>query len=162
MDTSPYESIRLNKLLRVPRERVYEAWLDPEQRRQWWGSSDEMTCTSCEIDAKAGGAYRINMCRQDNEYVCHGEFIELDPPRKIVFSWNWEHTPEFGGDSRVTIELFETTCDDMPATELVLTHDRLKSALERGEHSSGWFGCLKSLGTFFHGKPSEQETQEVQ
>ncbi len=150
MSANPSDAVRLTKLLRVPRERVYHAWLDPAVRRQWWGASPEMKCTSCEIDAQVDGAYRVNMIGPDGqEHVTVGRFVELDPPAKLAFTWTWEQDPTFGGDSLVTIELFETEFEGEAATELVLTHERLTNAHQRSEHTSGWMGCLRSLASYF-------------
>ena len=151
MSANPSDTVRLTKLLRVPRQRVYDAWLDPEIRRQWWCAAPEMSCSVCDIDATVDGRYRINMEGPDGkEWVTIGKFVELDPPSKLSFTWTWEHDETFGGDSLVTVELFETEFEGNPATELVLTHEKLTTPHMRSEHTSGWFGCLKSLGTYFH------------
>tara|TARA_R110002111_G_scaffold171864_2_gene237452 strand:+ start:861 stop:1346 length:486 start_codon:yes stop_codon:yes gene_type:complete len=142
--------VRLTRLIRAPRKIVYNAWLDPAVRNQWWCASPEMKPGVCEIDPTVGGRYRVGMVGPDNsEYVVTGEFTELDPPNKLVFTWTWDHDPEFGGNSRVTIELFDATFKDEPATELLLTHERLTKPLERSDHTTGWLGCLKNLGKHF-------------
>lgn len=142
--------VRLTRLIRAPREEVYNAWLDPKVRKQWWCASPEMKPGVCEIVAEVGGRYRVGMVGPDgNEYVMAGEFTELDPPNKLAFTLTWDHDPNFGGNSLVTIELFEASFKDEPATELLLTHERLTKPLERSDHTTGWLGCLKSLGKLF-------------
>ena len=149
MAHQPGDYVRLTRLIRAPREAVYDAWLDPKIRRQWWCAAEDMTCGVCDIDASEGGAYRINMTKGGDEWVTVGEFVELDRPNKLVFTWSWEGM-DFGKDSRVTVELFETQFDGKPATELVLLHEQLGTPHERSEHTSGWLGCLKSLSKHFH------------
>ncbi len=148
MTQHPGDYVRLTRLIKAPRQKVYDAWLDPDVRRQWWCATDEMTCGVCDLDPTPGGDYRINMCKDGKEWVTVGRFVELDPPRKLVFTWSWEGM-DFGKDSRVTVELFETDFDGRPATELVLMHEQLKTPHERSEHTSGWLGCLKSLSKMF-------------
>lgn len=149
--------VRLTKLIRAPRERVFDAWLDPNLRKQWWCAAPDMECPSAEIDATVGGGYRVAMRKGDEQWVTFGEFIEIDRPNKLVFTWNWEHDPAFGADSRVTLTLHETTFDSKPATELVLLHEKLVSPHERSEHTVGWIGCLRSLGTAL--APPQNDTE---
>ncbi len=142
--------VRLTRLIRAPRQTVYDAWLDPEIRKRWWCASPEMKPGVCTIDPNPGGKYRVGMIAPDGkEHIVVGEFIELQPPDKLVFTWTWETNPDFGGTSLVTIELFDATFNDEPATELLLTHERLTKPLERSDHTTGWLGCLKSLGKFY-------------
>jgi uncharacterized protein YndB with AHSA1/START domain len=142
--------VRLTRLIRATHDKVYDAWLDPEVRRQWWCATPEMSCNTCEIDPTVGGRYRLGMTDPDGkEYVVTGEFTALDRPTRLRFTWTWDHDPSFGGDSVVTIELFEATFKDEPATELLLTHERLTTAHQRSDHTTGWLGCLKSLGGYF-------------
>lgn len=150
--------VRLTKLIRAPRERVFDAWLDPDIRRQWWCGGPGMSCPFAEIDANVGGNYRVAMCKEDKEWVTFGEFVEIDRPEKLVFTWTWEHDPSFGGDSRVTVTLHETTFDDKPATELVLLHEKLASPHERSEHTVGWGGALGNLANLFT-KPGDTPTE---
>ncbi len=144
------DSVRVHKVLRVPPQRVYDAWLDPVQRAAWWCASEEMKPGPCEIDARVGGKYRVAMTQGAREFASVGEFLELTPPRKIVFTWGWEHDPELARDSVVTIELFDCEVDGKPATELVLTHAGITRPMDRSEHNAGWAGCLRQLGFFFH------------
>ena len=99
----------------------------------------------CEIDPQVGGSYRINMEKGDEEYVTVGEFVELDPPNKLVFTWSWEKPSNGVQGTVVTVELFEAQADGNPATELVLTHEKLLDTQNRDAHTNGWTGCLAAL-----------------
>ena len=81
------------------------------------------------------------------------EFLELVPDRRIVYRWTWEDMPDFGGNSRVTIELFEAPnpYEDAPATEIILTHEGLDTAQERSDHTGGWWTTLRAIGYFVRG-----------
>ncbi|MEM7627069.1 MAG: SRPBCC domain-containing protein [Planctomycetota bacterium] len=151
MSANPSDTVRLTRLIRAPREKVYQAFVDPEVIRRWWRCEPDWSCPSCAIDATTGGAYRTSMADpQGKPFTVFGEFLELDPPNRLRFSWNWEHAPEFGAQSVVTVEFYETVFDDQPATELVLTHERLNTPHERSEHTIGWMGGLGSLAAYFH------------
>ncbi len=140
--------IRMVKLIKAPREKVYHAWIDPDTRRKWWCATPEHCSSVCEIDPKVGGNYRINMEKGGEEYVTVGEFVELDPPKKLVFTWSWEKPPTGVQGSVVTVELFEAQADGNAATELVLTHEKLMDPQNRDAHSGGWAGCLAALAKY--------------
>jgi len=68
-------------------------------------------------------------------------------------------------NSLVTVAFYECEHHGEPATEVVLTHERLASPLERSEHQTGWIDCLKSLGVYLAEKPmaagSIEQTIEI-
>lgn len=148
----PEASVRVHRLVRAPRERVYQAWIDPSLRSKWWAGMPGMTCELCEIDAKPGGKYRVSMNAGDKAHTAYGEFVELSPFEKISFTWSWEHG-EMAKGSLVTVELYACEHHGEPATEVILAHERLNAPIERSEHQTGWLGCLKSLGVYLAEKP---------
>lgn len=150
----PAAFVRLNKLVQAPAQKVYDAWLDPAQIKRWWMPGEKAVCTNAQVDARVGGSYRIAM----GEMAGVGTFVELDPPHRIVMTWNWEGGPPMAVNSQITIELFEIdnphASDDNPiprATEIVFTHDRLATAIERSEHTGGWWSVLQALGYHVRG-----------
>jgi uncharacterized protein YndB with AHSA1/START domain len=83
------------------------------------------------------------MIAEDETTYNHvGEYKEIIPPRKIVFTWNSEMVK----DTLLTIELEEVN----GYTELTLTHDLFLSAEEKERHHQGWEGCLQNLGHYFN------------
>ena len=96
MATETQPAVVITKHVSAPRAQVFDAWIKPELRRQWWRATPQMTCTHCEIDARQGGQYRIGMLKpadtgpdpQDGggEYIVAGEFELIDPPNKLVFT----------------------------------------------------------------------------
>jgi uncharacterized protein YndB with AHSA1/START domain len=75
-----------------------------------------------------------------------GEYRELQPDRKVVFTWRWEDDENWDRHtSIVTVEL-----EDRDAgTELRLTHERLPSEQSRDNHTQGWSGALDKLERLF-------------
>jgi uncharacterized protein YndB with AHSA1/START domain len=68
----------------APRELVFAAWTDPRHVAQWWGPKD-FTNPVCEVDARPGGAIRIDMRGPDGAvYPMTGTFRELVPPERLV------------------------------------------------------------------------------
>jgi uncharacterized protein YndB with AHSA1/START domain len=118
-----------------PRGVVFEAWTDAELFRQWWvPASLGITLLSCEIDARAGGGYRLTFDNGAGEPIAFfGTFLEVTPPMRLV--WTNEEGDEGTVVTTVTFE------DDGAGTRLVV-RDRYpsKEALDEAIASgaSGW------------------------
>jgi uncharacterized protein YndB with AHSA1/START domain len=94
----------------APRERVFQALVDPLQVVQWWGQAGIYRCTKFESDLRVGGAWRsIGMDGSGHEFEITGEYLEVDPPRLLSSTWlatwtgsvktkiRWELEPEEQG-----------------------------------------------------------------
>jgi uncharacterized protein YndB with AHSA1/START domain len=78
--------LTITRTFDAPREKVWRAWTDPRHLAQWWGP-DGFTNPVCEIDLRPGGALRIVMRAPDGaEYPMRGEFREIWPPERLVFT----------------------------------------------------------------------------
>jgi len=83
---SAEREITLTRVFDAPRARVFAAWTDAKHLAQWWGPKG-FTNPVCEIDARVGGAIRIHMRSPDGSiYPMKGEFREIVPPERIVFT----------------------------------------------------------------------------
>ena len=131
----------------APPEQVYDAWMEPEIRRQWWCAGPGMHCDICEIDNRVGGRFRVNMKQDDKEHVAVGEFLELDRPRLIRSTWRWESWRASHSDSVLTVE-FEPADG---GTRVTLTHTDLPDDNAVREHTKGWTACLASLAGHVNG-----------
>jgi uncharacterized protein YndB with AHSA1/START domain len=136
-------ALEIKRFINAPRARVYAAWTDPEQMKQWMGPSDAFGESEVTMDVRVGGRYRIVMHSPDGEtHRVSGVYREVVPNRKLVYTWAWESTPE--RESLVTLE-FKPSGD---GTELVLAHQRFADKEARDKHQEGWIGCLDRLGRF--------------
>jgi uncharacterized protein YndB with AHSA1/START domain len=95
--------VRVSYRFDASAERVYDAFLDPEKASKFMFTTPTGEIVRCEIDARVGGAYTI-VDRRNGEDVEHtGEYIELERPRRIVFTLR---VAKYSSDSsRVTIEI---------------------------------------------------------
>ncbi len=76
----------ITRVFDAPRERVFDAWIDPEQLAQWWGPNG-FTNPVCEIDVRPGGALRIDMRAPDGTvYPMTGAFREIARPKRLIFT----------------------------------------------------------------------------
>jgi uncharacterized protein YndB with AHSA1/START domain len=139
-------SVEIKRFINAPVDRVYQAWTDPAQLKEWWGPEGVQT-RNFTADAQVGGKYRWDLCSQDGEDMSvFGEYLELTPGRRIVFTWKWDDDENWNAhDSIVTIEL--SNCDG--GTEVRLVHEKLPSEASRDRHNEGWSSVLDRLEKFF-------------
>jgi uncharacterized protein YndB with AHSA1/START domain len=126
---------------------LFQAWTDPNKLMQWFGPAG-VTTIEAHVDLKVGGSYRLVMQEADGKrHTPHGEYREIDPPKRLIFTWVLDDDSDCDGsegefaETVVTVE-FQTVGS---GTRLVLTHDFLPSDNSRAAHQMGWDGCLDSL-----------------
>jgi uncharacterized protein YndB with AHSA1/START domain len=115
-------------------ETVWRYWTDPERMCAWWG-------TAADLDPRPGGAYVVEM---GGGPVMRGEYVELVPHERIVFSFGWEPIegapPVPPGSTLVEV----TLTADGEDTILALRHTGLPPRA-RDEHRAGWGHFLPLL-----------------
>jgi uncharacterized protein YndB with AHSA1/START domain len=119
------------------RERVFDAWLDAKTAGKWLFATPTGTITRCEIDPRVGGKFSI--VREDGMEIDHvGEYIEIDRPRRLVFTFG---VPKFS--SETTCVVVEIVANG-EGSELTLTHEGVLP--DYGERTKeGWAGILGNL-----------------
>ena len=138
-------SLEISRLIKAPRDRVYAAWTEPAQLKQWFGPENVQTCDLI-ADARVGGTFRWDLINSEGEKMTIlGEYRELQPGKKIVFTWQWEDDEDWKNNvSVVTVEL-----DDADGgTEVRLIHEQLPNEQSRDGHTQGWNSVLDKLERF--------------
>lgn len=145
MTTDTALSLRLTRLIRADREAVFRAWTEPGAMREWF-CPEGGTVEAAESDPRVGGRYRIVMRTSHGLSVATGIYREIDPPRRLVFTWRWEagEGPK-EGETIVTVELTERG----EATDLELIHEGFATAEARDGHEQGWSSALNRLEASF-------------
>jgi uncharacterized protein YndB with AHSA1/START domain len=138
--------LEIKRVINAPRARVYAAWTDPAQLRQWFGPENVQT-RKLVADARVGGEFRWDLINSEGEEMTmRGEFRELQPGKKVVFTWQWQDDEVWENHiSLVTVEL----SDRNGGTELRLIHEQLPNEQSRESHISGWNSALDKLEKFF-------------
>jgi uncharacterized protein YndB with AHSA1/START domain len=131
------ETLVVRRFIRVPRERVFAAWLNPASLARWMRPRG-MTDATAEVDARIGGKFRIVMMRGREKFEHTGEYLAIQPPARLSFTWISQATDL--QPTEVTIEFLER----QGGTELVLTHRRLPIG-QVESHRSGWTDILVNL-----------------
>ncbi len=120
-------------------ERLFEAWTTPEQLLSWWGPQP-VRCSRADVDLRVGGAYRLDNRLPDGEIITiHGQFLVVQPPHTLVYSWN------VGYESKVAEHVTVRFEAHGPQTEVVVVHERIPTQAKHDDHMHGWLGCFDGL-----------------
>ncbi len=128
--------IEIRRSLPAPITEIFRWWTDPNLLRHWMSP---IGTVDAEVDLRVGGVLRIVM-KGDGTLIEHvGQFVEIEPPRRLVFTWKSQYTG--GQPSLVTVEL-EPQGDR--STRLRLVHARLPETAAES-HRGGWGAMIDRL-----------------
>jgi uncharacterized protein YndB with AHSA1/START domain len=134
MSDEPIE-VRVTRRFDFPAERVFDAWLDPKLLTRFMVGPEvrDEELLQVRVDARVGGRFSFLVRRQGQEVDHVGKYLELDRPRRLVFTWAVPPNPEEG--TRVTIEIRPLG----RGCELLLVHRLDPSWAEYAERTQqGW------------------------
>ncbi|MBO1015714.1 SRPBCC domain-containing protein [Achromobacter sp. SD115] len=138
-ESAPIE-LRLKRRFDAPVERVWRAWTDPQALMRWFGPAETRKVLRAETDVRVGGAYEVGFATEDGlEHHASGHYREVEPQRRLVFTWAWRDTP-----AEVSLITLEFT----PAgsgTELAFLQTPFVDQATRDSHQHGWSGALERL-----------------
>lgn len=142
--------VRMTRLFDAPRALVYEVMTKPEHVQRWWGQLGEgYSVPVCEIDLRVGGKWRFVNRHPKGEATFYGEYRELQPPERCVFTEIFADFPdvvsvvtsvlsEENGKTRLTatVEYPSQVVRDMVlstgmAKGAALSYDRLEDLLSQ-------------------------------
>jgi uncharacterized protein YndB with AHSA1/START domain len=112
-------------------ETVFAFFTDPAKMVRWKGSL-------AELDPRPGGMFRVDL----HGNVARGEFVSIEPPTRVVFTWGWEGEGNPIPPGASTVEV--TLTPDGDGTVLRLVHRNLPVEAQ-GAHADGWDHFLPRL-----------------
>jgi uncharacterized protein YndB with AHSA1/START domain len=130
-------------------ERVFDAWLDVDTVRSWMSmpfaplGGRPVDVRRVEIDPRVGGRFTFSDMREDGEAVHWGTYLEIDRPRKLVFTWFTSEEEEQASNSVVTLTI-EPDSDGCVATIVHAMDVKWAAYIEQTEQ--GWSGLLNNIG----------------
>lgn len=131
--TSQTQVIEREVRVEASPDTVFEFFTDPEKATRWMG-------TAATLDPRPGGVYRLEI----GEWTALGEYVEVDPPRRVAFTWGWENQESVTPPGSSTVEV--TLTPDGDATIVRLVHRDLPAdAIEA--HAHGWDQYMPRLAT---------------
>lgn len=128
-------ALEIRRMLPAPPERVFAAWTDASRLARWMSPVGH---ARVDANPRPGGRLRVVMVGDGREIEHVGEYVEVEPPHRLSFTWS---SPYTGSEpSLVTVDL-------VPAdggTQLTLRHERLPDGAA-ASHGDGWGSMLERL-----------------
>lgn len=127
-------SLEISRSVAASPERVWRAFTDPAELAAWFWPA--RFGTTAEIDLRSGGAFRIDGPLAG--MAVSGQYVEVDPPRRLVFTWQWD------GEQEQTLVTLTFTAS-AGGTDLLVVHERFTDRASADNHAQGWADCLDRL-----------------
>jgi uncharacterized protein YndB with AHSA1/START domain len=141
--------VRLERRIPAPPAAVFTAFTDPVMLARWMSPVGR---AEVAVDPRVGGRLLVAMIDGDVRIEHRGEFLELDPPRRLRFTWSSVHTSEV--ETMVTIELAPAG----DGTRLILIHERLPTQAV-ASHAGGWGAMIDRLAGLLGSQPASEESR---
>jgi uncharacterized protein YndB with AHSA1/START domain len=133
--------LHLEKALAAAPDQVFAACIEPVKLAEWWGPAG-FTAPQIELDASAGGRYRIAMQPPEGDvFHLRGEFREVDPPRRLVYTFEWEEPDPDDQETVVTLSFVP----EGQGTRIVLDQGPFKTEARYELHRAGWTDTFERL-----------------
>lgn len=134
-------TIRLQRVLKAPPERVYRAFLDPAAMCKWLPPYG-FTCTVHHVDARVGGSHKASFTNftTGKSHSFGGTYVELTPNERIRYTDRFDD-PNLPGEMHVTVELKKVLC----GTELTIEQAGVPDVIPAEMCYLGWQESLLQL-----------------
>jgi uncharacterized protein YndB with AHSA1/START domain len=134
-------TVRLHRVLRVPADRLYRAFLDPDAMAKWMPPHG-FTGKVHQMAARVGGSYRMSFTNfsTGGSHAFGGTYVELSPHERIRYTDRFED-PNLPGEITVTVTLRTVPC----GTELTIVQEGLPAVIPVDGCYVGWQESLSQL-----------------
>lgn len=138
--TQPPLVVRVTRRFAASAERVFDAFLDPEKAGRFMFATATGQMVRAEVDPHVGGRYLFVDRRPEGDAEHFGEYLEIDRPRRLVFTFSVDRGSAEADRVAIDIVPLETGC------ELTLTHEMKPEWAEYAERTeAGWTGMMEGL-----------------
>jgi len=142
MNVHDNRTLRLERIIPAPIERVFEAFIVPEQIAAWWGP-EYCTIPDYSIDVRPGGKWRTVMKLPDgNQPEVSGVYRAIEKNKRLVFTWAWKQEDGSRGHETEVTVTFEPVGKH---TKLTLVQTLFAEEVHRDNHLKGWESSFNSL-----------------
>ncbi|WP_207532077.1 SRPBCC family protein [Desertivirga arenae] len=150
MGTNNELSLEVTREFKVPAEQVYNAWTEFEALKQWWKPLNS-ELTDLQNDLKSEGVVQYTFTRTDNNetYTVGGEYSEVVPGKKLVYSWKWELPEETSTENDYQLDVEFN--DQGSGSVLRVKQQGFESEEASKPHYEGWESALDALESYLNG-----------
>ncbi len=133
--------LELQLVVDAPRERIFSALTESAEVARWWGP-DGYAMAEIDLDLRVGGGYRFTMQPPGGDrFHLAGEFLEIEPPRRLVYTFRYEEPDPDDRLTVVALSLEEAGND----TQVSLSQGEFATDARLELHRSGWRDSLEKL-----------------
>jgi len=136
----------VSRWVKAPPALVFRAFTEASLLERWFCPSAETALHVDRCDPRPGGHYRFIFRFADGSVIpVLGEYLQVEPPRTLAFTWTWEKpNPWAGVVTLVTVHLVERD----GGTDVRVHHADFTASDMKEQHEGGWPGTLERLGRF--------------
>jgi uncharacterized protein YndB with AHSA1/START domain len=139
----PRDAIRIQRTFAAPPSEVFEVWTSPEMLRRWYPPGPDWETPVAEVDLRVGGKLRIVMRNPDGEsFGGGGEYREVAPPTRLVFTWAWDRHELAAGAQLVEVDFI---AEPDGSTTVIMINRGLTDERARHSHRDGWEGSFDNI-----------------
>ena len=131
--------VQIRRRVRASAEQIFDLWTKPDLMVRWMSAFPGAVDCEASCDLRPGGAFSLVMSSEESTREVSGTYVQIDRPRKLVFTWVGQLTNNV--NTLVTVELIPHGDE----TDLVLTHERLPTPAIHEGHTRGWGNILQHL-----------------
>jgi len=128
------DAVEVETRIAASPETVFDFFVDPDKMIKWMGRS-------ARLEPRPGGEFR---CAMKADTVASGEYVAVEPPDRLVFTWGWNSEDSVTPAGSSTVEVLLAADGD--GTHLRLIHRDLPSTESAEKHGHGWHHYLDRLG----------------
>lgn len=148
--TAALQSVVVEREVAATIDEVFAAWTTPALMARWLSPTGR---AEVDADIRVGGRFRVVMLDADSRLEHTGEYLRIEPPSVLVFTWVSAYT---GAEpSIVTVNLQQRDA----ATLVTLNHERLP-AFTAEPHANGWTTILQRLNDVVTARPAAKGERE--
>jgi uncharacterized protein YndB with AHSA1/START domain len=138
-------TLKLERLIAAPPQRVFAAWTQPELLNQW-SSPAGISIEGGDLDLRVGGHWRVTMRAEDGSTrEAFGTYREIVPAKRLVYTHAWHVGDGTTPETVLTVEFRA----EGTSTRLLLTQTGFESAASRDGHQIGWSISIDNLEKLF-------------
>ena len=139
-------TVTASKDFAVTADILYRAWTEPDQLKQWWKPMGNQL-TEVNNELKEGGVIEYKFKPEGSEdLVIRGQYLEVVPDEKLVYTWKWQVPDEAVNDSEYKLTVNFRSSDQ--GSSIQVTQEDNSSPESIKPHQHGWDEALNHLSEF--------------
>lgn len=152
MDMQNQQKVEASKQFSVSVERLFQAWNDPEQLKQWWKPMGNQL-NQVTNDLKPGGT--VSYTFADNTLIISGKYEEVKENEQLVYTWNWDFPGNPVKNANYKLNVRFSASDN--GSEIYVVQENNGNEENMHPNDEGWDQGLSDLDAFL---TSHQEGSE--